>query len=48
MAEVVSGGAGKMQRMELSSYARGSKTAEAAMDLAKTDQVQNGGYKGRD
>jgi hypothetical protein len=58
MAEFVSGGAGKMQRMELSSYARGSKTAEAAMDLAKTDQievnwkrpeqVQNGGYKGRD
>jgi hypothetical protein len=56
MAEVVSGGAGKMQRIELSSYARGSKTAEAAMDSAKADQrevnwkrpKQVGGFKGRD
>jgi hypothetical protein len=57
MAEVVSGGAGKMQRMESSSYARGSKTAEAAMDSAKADQRDvswkhpeqvSTGYKGRD
>jgi hypothetical protein len=58
MAEVVSGGVGKMQRMESSSYVRGSKTAEAAMDSARTvqqettwkqpEQVQSGGYKGRD
>jgi hypothetical protein len=58
MAEVVSGGVGKMQRMESTSYARGSKTAEATMDWARTDQqevnwkqpeqVQSGGYKGRD
>jgi hypothetical protein len=58
MAEVVSGGVEKMQRMESSSYARGSKTAEAAMDSARIvqqettwkqpEQVQSGGYKGRD
>jgi hypothetical protein len=58
MAEVVSGGVEKMQRMKSSSYARGSKTAEAAMDSARTvqqettgkqpEQVQSGGYKGRD
>jgi hypothetical protein len=38
MAEVVSGGVEKMQRMESSSYARGSKTAEAAMDSARIVQ----------
>jgi hypothetical protein len=58
MAEVVSGGVEKMQRIESSSYAQGSKTAEAAMDLARIvqqettwkqpEQVQSGGYKGRD
>jgi hypothetical protein len=37
MAEVVSGGVGKIQRMESASYARGSKAAEAAMDSAKKD-----------
>jgi hypothetical protein len=58
MAKVVSGGVEKMQRMESSSYVGGSKTAEAAMDSARTvqqettwkqpDQVQSGGDKGRD
>jgi hypothetical protein len=56
MAEVVSGGVEKMQRMESSSYARVSKTAEAAMDSARIVQQvttwkqpeQIGGYKGRD
>jgi hypothetical protein len=57
MAEVVSGGVGKMQRMEPVSYARGSKTVEAAMDSVKTDQhdvkwkypdEKVGGYRGRD
>jgi hypothetical protein len=40
MAEVVSGGMGKMQRMESSSYVWGSKTAEAAMDSTRTVQQE--------
>jgi hypothetical protein len=38
MAEVVSSVVEKMQIMESVSYARGSKTAEAAMGSTKTDQ----------
>jgi hypothetical protein len=40
MDEVVNGGVEKMQRMESSSYARVSKTAKAAMDLARIVQQE--------